>query len=404
MRKTLFVLSCLGMMATTALAGGYQVRLQGARQTGMGLVGAPLAFGSSSIFYNPGAMGFHHSRFDFTVGGSGIISRMTYQSVSSDYVAHPDNPVSTPFFLYAQGKITDRLVAGIGVYTPYGSKSVWDDDWKGRYLIQNISLQAIYIQPTLSYKVTDWLGIGAGLVLVNGKVELEKAVPFNDNSKARLEGTANSMGFNVGVYLKPTEKMSVGIDYRSHIDTKLEGGDAVFTVPASVSSLIPENNKFDASLPLPANLDVGISYQATEKLLVAFELDYVFWGKYDTLKFTFTEAGERLNSVNPRLYSDRLIPRIGVEYTMNPKFQFRFGAYYDETPTNVDYFNPETVSLNTIALSLGVTYKPIENLRIDLSYLQLHGLESERAYTPANFSGKYSTFTAIPGLGITYSF
>lgn len=404
MRKTLLLLSCMGMIASTALAGGYQVRLQGARQTGMGLIGAPLAFGSSSIFYNPGAMGFHSSRFDFTAGGSTIISRISYQALGSDYSAQTDNPVSTPFFLYAQGKITENLVAGIGVYTPYGSKSVWPDDWKGRYLIQNISLQAIYIQPTLSYKVTDWLGIGAGLVFVNGKVDLEKAVPYNTGSKAALSGTANSMGFNVGVYVKPTEKLSIGIDYRSHIDTEVEGGDATFSVPASLNTLIPSSNKFNASLPLPANLDFGVSYQVNEKLLLAFELDYVFWGKYDTLKFTFEQAGDKLNSDNPRLYSDRLIPRIGAEYTLNEKLQFRLGAYYDQTPTNEEYFNPETVSLNTLAVSAGITYKPIPNLRIDLSYLQLHGMESERAYKPAEFSGKYRSFTAIPGLGITYSF
>lgn len=404
MRKTLLVLSCFGMMITTALAGGYQVRLQGARQTGMGLIGAPLAFGSSSIFYNPGAMGFSNSRFDFTVGGSAIISRMSFQSVNSDYTAKTDNPVSPPFFAYGQAKITDRLTAGIGIYTPYGSKSVWPEDWKGRYLIQNISLQAIYVQPTISYKATDWLGFGAGLVYVNGKVKLEKGVPFNEGSKARLEGSSNSLGFNFGVFIKATSKLNVGINYRSHIDAKVEGGDAFFTVPSGVSTQIPETNKFDASLPLPANLDIGLAYQVTDKLLLAVELDYVFWGKYDSINFTFEQSGDMLSSSNPRMYSNRLIPRIGAEYTLNSKLQFRLGAYYDQTPTSEEYFNPETVSLNTIAVSCGVTYKPIENLRIDLSYLQLHGLESERAYLPANFTGKYRSFTAIPGIGINYSF
>jgi len=349
-------------------------------------------------------MGFYNSRFDFTAGGSGIISRISYRSSLSDYTAKTDNPVSTPFFFYGQAKITDKLVGGIGVYTPYGSKSVWSDDWKGRYLIQNIALQAIYIQPTLSYKLTDWLGIGAGLVIVKGKVDLEKALPFNDDSKATLSGTSTDLGFNAGIYIKPCEKVSIGIDYRSHVSAKVEGGDATFAVPSAVSTTIPDTNFFNASLPLPANLDIGVSFQVTEKLLLAFELDYVFWGKYDTLTFTFDDAGETLNSDNPRLYSNRLIPRIGAEYTLNDKLQFRAGAYYDQTPTNEDYFNPETVSLNTIAISLGVTYKPIENLRIDLSYLQLHGMESERSYSPANFSGRYRTFTAIPGLGITYSF
>jgi long-chain fatty acid transport protein len=155
---------------------------------------------------------------------------------------------------------------------------------------------------------------------------------------------------------------------------------------------------------MPANLDFGVSIQATDNLLLSLELNWVMWGVYDTLTFTFKEKGELLNSKNPRLYSDSYIPRLGIEYTASEKLTLRAGAYYDKTPTNKDYFNPETVSLNTMAFTFGFTYKPTDNLKVDFSFAQLFGQEMERAYTPANFSGKYKSSASIPGLGITYSF
>jgi long-chain fatty acid transport protein len=404
MRKTFITMLLVASVVHSALAGGYQVRLQGARQTGMGLVGTPLSAGASSIFYNPGALGFTKSKLEFTAGVNAIMSKITYRSIGSDYTAKTDNPISPPFFVYGAGKITDKLTLGLGVYTPYGSKAVWDDNWKGRYLIQNIGLKAYYFQPTVSYQLCERIGIGAGLVYVMGDVTLQKALPYNDNSYVNLTGKTNSFGFNVGVLAKPTDKLSIGLNYRSKVEVKLEGGDATFVIPQSLSTQLPAANKFGAMLPMPANADFGIAYQVNEKLLVAVELDWVMWSTYDSLSFTFEEKGEVLNSNSPRLYEDSFIPRIGIEYTVSPSLQVRTGAYYDTSPVNSDYFSPETVSLNTTAFSFGLSFKPISNLSIDLSYLHLMGQESDKKYTPDNFEGTYKSNTAIPGFGITYSF
>ena len=78
--------------------------------------------------------------------------------------------------------------------------------------------------------------------------------------------------------------------------------------------------------------------------------------------------------------------------------------YYDPTPTNEEYFTPETVSLNTIAFTLGATITPVKGLDIDISYLELHGLEAEKTYSPDNFAGTYKTMTFIPGIGLHYRF
>ncbi|MCD4724019.1 MAG: outer membrane protein transport protein [Bacteroidales bacterium] len=402
-KLTLFVF-LVAICTWAAFAGGYQVRLQGQKQTGMGLVGSPFALGASSIFYNPGGLSFMETKFSFSVGVSGIMSNAIFQKDATNYQARTDNPLSTPFYIYGAGKINDKLSIGLGIYTPFGSTAKWADDWAGRYLIQNISLSAIYIQPTISYKFNDIISVGAGFVYAYGKVEMNKAVFFNENSTAELSGTTGNIGYNIGVMVRPIEKLSIGIDYRSKIMMNIEGGDATFKVPESLSTTIPENNKFDASLPMPANLDIGIAYAFNEKFTLSAELNYVMWSVYEDLTFTFEKQNDLLGSVNPRKYKDTFIGRIGGQYTLNDMFTFRAGAYYDPSPTNDDYFNPETVSLNTVAWTLGISIVPVKNLSIDLSYLQLHGLEAEKSYVPDNFSGTYKVITAIPGLGVSYNF
>ena len=406
MRRILLLAVSL-MMVVSAFAGGYQVRLQGHRQTAMGLVGVSLSGDASSLFYNPAGLSLLKNKYSFTAGGSGIFNNTTFNLQNSTYQAETDNPMGTPFFVYGATQINDRLGIGVGAYTPFGSSAKWGDDWAGALLIQEISMKVIFFQPTVSYKLSDLISIGAGFVFATGNVELNRALPYNSvdvTGQVNLQGNTTAFGFNAGVMLTPTEKWSIGIDYRSEVNMTMEGGDAEFTIPSSVTSLIPASNKFDATLPLPANLDFGFAYQATEKLLLSAEVNYVFWDTYDSLKFEFEEKPELLNSSNPREYSNTLIFRLGGEYVASELITVRAGAYYDPTPTNDQYFNPETPSLNTYGLSFGLSIYPTENLSIDLSYLHLETEKDTRSYSPEYFTGEYKTRTMIPGIGLSYNF
>lgn len=404
MRKLFIFSMLLAMSYVTTQAGGYQVRLQSNRSTGMGLTGTGLQMGASSMFFNPGALSMMETKMDFSAGLSGIISKISFQQTGQNLVSETDNKLGTPFYVYGAGKINEKWAVGLAIYTPYGSSAKWEDDWAGRLLIQNIALQAIFIQPTISYQITDKLGFGAGLVYTTGSVKLQKGLNYGPDSYVELDGSASGIGFNLGAFYAASEKLSLGINYRSEMMMDVSGGDAKFNVPFSLSTTIPAENKFSASLPLPANLDFGVSYQATDKLLLAAEVNWVMWGTYETLEFTFEEKGELLNSVNPRQYKDTFIPRIGAEYQFNDMFTFRAGAYYDPSPTNEDYFTPETVSLDNIAFTLGLSIYPTERLSIDLSYLQISGLEAKKNYQPDNFGGTYKSAAFIPGFGLSYRF
>ncbi len=99
-------------------AGGYQVRLQGQKQTGIGLIGSPFAFGASSIFYNPGSLSFMKDEYSFSAGISGIFSNAIYGAAGSDYKAETSNPTGTPFYFYGAGKVIDDLTSwSWGIYT-----------------------------------------------------------------------------------------------------------------------------------------------------------------------------------------------------------------------------------------------------------------------------------------------
>ncbi len=410
MRKITVLLLSLCLTAPTLFGGGYQVHLHNMRNIGMGLIGTSLSYDASSLFYNPGGTPFLEKKWNFSGGVNLLMSRVTFQPLNGNEQANLVHELNTPLYFYAAFKPTKNLSVGLAINTPYGNGLSWGDTWKGRYLIQDISFKVFTFQPTVSYKFGEFLGIGAGLVYAYGDVNMNKAIPLQgtngEDGKLNITGTTSNFGFNAGVMVHPVKGLSLGLDYRSKIEMKVEGGTANFTVPPSMSTNFP-NNKVDVMLPLPANLDFGVSYEfgKNKQWMVGLNLCYVFWSTYDSLVFNFETTTPAIGrTASPALYEDRLVPRIGAQYIMNDLFTFRVGGYFDQSPVQDDYLNPQTPSLDQIGLTCGASIYPLKGLSIDLSFLYITGSERSGTFSPDNFAGTYKNAVFIPGIGLTYNF
>jgi long-chain fatty acid transport protein len=407
MRNILRFLILLLAVPFGAYAGGYQVNLVGIRYIGMGHIGTAISQDAGAIFFNPGNLGFLKNKYSFSGGASAIIAYSAFQKSQSDYTAATESPISPPFSIFGSVKITDKFSAGLGIYTPFGSSVKWNKDWAGKYLIRDIKLQTILTQPTVSYKINDMFSVGAGLVIAYGKVELNKAIPVNsadmDAGNAQLTGKTTNLGFNAGIGIKPTDKLSFGISYRSKIMMNVKDGDAKFTVPSALETNFPSTT-FDASIPLPSNLNLGVAYEF-EKLTLGLDVNFVQWSAYDSLIFDFKENTTSLSdSRDPKKYKNTSIVRIGGQYKINDKLTVRLGTYYDASPVHNDYMSPETPDNNGIGVSGGLSFFPIEKLSIDASFLYINKVKRTGNYDPDAFGGTYKSLAYIPGIGVNYSF
>lgn len=202
MKKIVTSLACLCLIASQAMAGGYRVSLQGQKQIGMGHAGSALALDASTVFFNPGAVAFTPN--SISVGGTYLMPRVQFLNASTQELTNAVANNGTPFSVYGTLGITKKLAFGIGAYTPYGSTLEYPNGWTGRYALTSISLRAIFIQPTLSYKLTDNIGIGAGFIYGTGSVRLERDLPTLSSTgtigHSKLDGKAGGTGFKAGAY------------------------------------------------------------------------------------------------------------------------------------------------------------------------------------------------------------
>ena len=413
MKKTLLMFCCLATISHS-YAGGYRVSIQGQKALGMGHAGVAMSSSSEAVFFNPGVLTKLPNDFELVTGISLVDTENIYQNSDTGTSAGSDNPLGTPVSFYVTKKYNDQISLGFGLYTPYGSKVEWDQDWAGSHLIQDIDLRSIFLQPTLAYQINDRLSIGGGPIIAVSSVNLNRNLSTSlQNANGRSNVTLDDdkiidYGYNLGAHFTVSDKLNIGINYRSEIKVKSEGDADFDNIPGPLAAVFA-NGGYTARLPLPAELTLGFTYRINKKLLLAADYNYTFWDAYENLTIEFDSVADpsRATNVNPRNYRNSSIYRVGVEYQANKKLQLRGGMYYDQTPIRDGFFAPETPRTDSLGFTGGLTYQVNNNFAFDMSLLYLYFDEEDNSYDFSDegvFAGSYKINTWALGLGVTHKF
>lgn len=396
------------MLASPSLlwAQGSQVNTQGQKAVGMSGAGSALFIDETSIFYSPGAL----SKMDhnaISIGGSAVMYRSAFREVNSNDVYNTKFQISPPFSVFATfGPKNSWWKAGIGVYTPFGGGVDWGNEWPGRYELNHLQLRAIYIQPTVSFRITENFGIGGGFVYNVGSVDLAQSLPVSgadgQPATAQLTGVGTGMGFNVGVHYHLENEFAISLSYRSKVITKLNGGDAEFTVPSALATSFP-NTTFDAELPLPASFNLGLSFPVSEKVDIAADATFIGYDIYKELAFDYAENTDVLTDTRqPKNYENAFSGKVGLNYKTTDHLTLRAGAGYVFSPVKAAYVSPETPDNNRVMGSLGFTYDINDRWDITGAYVLQRILERTVTSATTGLSGTYKTNIHAPGISLTY--
>lgn len=433
------------LVALSASAEGYQVNTLSARQGGMAHTGVAQKLGAESMYFNPAGLGFMDKTLDLSASINAVAATAKAKVGGESY--ETDNNVSTPMMISAAFSIYDNLKAGINLYTPYGSSINWTNNWPGAVLNQSVKLSTFTVQPTVSWRITPKLSVGAGLMISWGSVNLNKGLvnpatmdamlaalgspaSFGNTMPAsvNLTGNANvACGFNVGAMYDINSQWTVGANFRSKMTMKVKAGEARVSYANEVArqilesrlSLINEAN-FTAEMPMPYVLSFGVSYKPTSEWLIAFDAQFTGWNTYKDLNIHFLD--ENVSAYDQHLekhYKNAWAFRLGAQYSVTKRFDIRAGFIVDLTPVNKDYYNPETPGMTKLEPSVGLSFRPMRNLSIDFSMLYVAGLGEDNAKCSyvdllaaqmgnpnpiKQFEADYKVHAFVPSLGVSFSF
>jgi len=395
------------LVASVALAGGFQLNEHGANAMSQAGAFAARANDGSAMYFNPAGLGFQTTP-SIMLGATGIVFNSTFYGplqANTNQKYEQAKQLFTPVNGYVVYPVFDRMTVGVSVNNQYGLGTEWPSAWPGRFLAVKTDLATWFITPTVAYRIWDQLSVGVGVAYVAGTVKLTRGVDTRGIQtpapvSSTLDMSGHAMAFSGGLLFKVTPDLSLGVSYRSKAKVDASG-TATFS-PDYTALGLPQGD-VTASITLPATGFAGIAYRLMKNLELEADYQYIGWSSYKTLAFTFAANNSVVSSA--KNYSDTYILRIGGEYTMAP-WHFRAGYLYDHSPVSDTYSEPMLPDANRNGLNVGLGYDITNHWNVSVAYffLKFSDRTVQNTAPEISFDGTYHTYANLFGADIEFKF
>jgi long-chain fatty acid transport protein len=390
-------------------ANGFSLPVQDALQVGRANAGnVAAASDASTAFHNPAGMtelsgpqmlagftvvyaGYDVDNRDSTAttpGAGGAAVPITGDKGDPRTV----QPIPTAFYARPLGPTRDFWL-GLALTAPWGLGVQYDDDWFGRYDSVETRLTTINLSPAVAYRITEWLSIGGGFNIEYADAKLTNALPNTlapggptaaTDGQAKFTGDDISLGYNVGVLIKPWPRTRIGLHYRSGMTHDLTG---TFRVRNLTGPLAPGNGRVDAKVKLrePDVASLGVAHEVLAGTTLFAEAQWFNWSRFNELRVKFADG--RADSVRGQNWKDTWSFYGGFEQRLLEKWTLRAGAGYEPTPTVDAFRNTSLPDGDRVRLAAGISYDWSERLRIDFGYAHVFSQREDIDLTQQFFEG-----------------
>jgi len=325
--KALHVATTLLLSSASLFGGGLNI-YEFANPTAVGTAGAGLgaqARNASTVFENPAGMTYI-KQTQIESGMTMMYLHLPFETDGQNTVSGKDGDSSEVFaaanFAFVQ-PIDDKWSFGVSAHNYLGLTLDWQDNWAGRYTTTEEWIIAPQLQPTVAYKVNDWLSVGIGAAFTVGYMKVKLVSPITQNN-LELTDTAYALQGNFGVMIQANDDLRFGVRYLS--ESKLD-----FTSSLSGSNL---NKDLDLGIYMPQCLTISSAYTLNDQWTILADLGWEDWSRFGKIEVGFSGIGE----VTTTDIKAKDVYHFGIasQYQYNSKLMLSAGFSYDSTLFNDD--------------------------------------------------------------------
>ena len=379
MRTTrLFIaLAAVGFAGSAFATTGHFSHGYGIKSKGMGGVG--IAYGQDALAAatNPANMVLVGDRWD--VGIDYFRPQRESEVFGSDYDANDSENYFMPEFGYNK-MIRSDMSLGVSVYGNGGMATDYND--LNTVLLlggvaplgtgnAGVDLAQLFIAPTLSMKLNENHSVGVSVKLAYQTFEMFGiqnmcAGASSNPTKCSNNGHDGSFGYGLGLGWtgKITPTLTMGATYQSK--TYMDEFD-------DYEGLFAEQGDFD----ILENYGVGLAWQATPQLLIAFDYQRILYEGVKSLSNTGTQGGP-LGADNGAGFGweDINVYKLGVAYMVNKELTLRAGYVHNDEPYggSETFFNMLAPGVVQDHVTLGATWTLSGGGELSVAYM--HAFEN----------------------------
>ncbi|WP_139685539.1 OmpP1/FadL family transporter [Vibrio tasmaniensis] len=292
---------------------------------------------AAAMWTNPATMS-HMGESKTTINTMAFDLEMKYQDNQDSSGDGKGHSVLPSFGAFHAHQVTDQLHLGIALGAVGGSSLDYGSDWAGAALLEEITLTAMQVNPSLSYKLNDQWSVGAGIQLSWAALQQSSSLFI------AKQDTDWAYGYNLGVMYTPTEKLKLGASYRSKLEHEFNN---------DVNVLTGGKRSLNTGIDVPELVDVSASYELNSQLDLLASIQFHRWSQWDN---TVLDLGTNENGDFPisrtlqRDWDDVWKFAIGADYQLNSDWRLKAGFSYETSPQ-------DDPSMQWVDLPVGEQYR-----------------------------------------------
>ena len=425
-------LTGIAVAVSSAYAAGFQLTEQsslglGRAYAGAGVVGDDLSaahYNAAGMTLLPGTQIQAGSVFievdaPFTgkdnVFGAGQTvkenSRFKGQAIPHGYITH---------------QVNDKTWLGLAMTVPFGMGTESAKDWAFAEAGNESMVMTIDINPSIAYKVNDFLSVAAGLSIQYAKAELGKralhkavaqqALGYPAELYGKVKADSWDWGYNLGIMVQPTETLRFGLSYRSAVEHNAEGdftfsGSLVQGLTAQKLGVALNSVTFgDASVYVktPDTVYFTGTWEATQDLRLSGLVRWAKWSNFDRLDIYSDGAAAMASGLGKKPgkpvsesvhnWDDTWLFSLGADYRLNNEWTIRGGIAYETGAIEPEYRTATIPDADRVWLTAGATYNYSKQMQFDFGFAYLRGVGNKdlhRHLEAANMHDKVGEYDSI---------
>lgn len=404
-----------------ASASGFQLLEQNGSGLGNAYAGsAAVAENASTIFYNPAGMTELKDR-EFSLGGNAIRTSFKFSnngSIAPGLSGDGGDGGGWGFVpnAYLSWALTKDWYVGLGIGAPFGLKTQYDSPWVGAAQSEKFDLKTYNINPSIAWRATDWVSLGAGLNWQKVDAEYVRTVGTNGvpgvpagllpNSTATLNLDDSAWGWNIGALFKPAEQTKIGVSYRSKIKYETTGNVSI-SGPSPAFN-VSRSSGTNAEIDMPDTFILSLAQGIGDKWELLGDVSWTGWSSIPQVDI-FRSSGASLQTLGTH-FNDTWRFAIGTNYKIDDSLKLRFGIAYDQTPVpSAEHRLTSLPDNDRTWFSTGVQWKPNKTSALDagLAYVYVKDASidnNQLAQGRGYVKGTYSDSAWILGAQYSMSF
>jgi long-chain fatty acid transport protein len=358
------------LIASSVHAGGLYLYELGTPDVGAAAAGwAARAQDAATVFTNPAGM-TRLDKSELIVGVQPLYLHADFSPDSNTTTSGSDGDASTWLpagGLYYVHNLMPKLKIGVSAAGYFGLGLEYENDWVGRYYVQEIKLQALGIQPALAYQVADWLSLGAGVVALYGVLEEKAAVnnidPNQPDGKLEIKDSDIAYQVNLGVLVEPRQGTRFGLTYLSEGDLEFKDQPDFSNLGPGLEAILRANVEFT----MPQALMLSAFHELTVRWALMGNLGWQQWSEFGKVGVAVTSDDPSSLTLD-RNYKDTWHVAVGAQYRVADPWLLTAGVAYDSSMVDDEDRTPDLPLGEAWRFGLGARYDRSKNLALGVGY------------------------------------